>query len=96
MDAKSTCCRSIDNSIQFKQFNATHNRVPAADGSEEVADDPVLVVREATVLYVWPQIVEPPQPAALAAPLETCDAICSDIYFVASYSCYVALVEREE
>jgi hypothetical protein len=54
------------------------NHVPATDGSKEVADDPVLVVREVTVLYVWPQIVEPPQSAALAAPLETCDAICSD------------------
>jgi hypothetical protein len=43
---------------------------PASHGSEEAADDPVLVPREVTVLYVGPKVVEPAQPAALAAPLQ--------------------------
>ena len=48
--------------------------LPASNGSEEVADDSILVIREVAMLYVWPQIVEPPQPAALAAPLQPCNA----------------------
>jgi hypothetical protein len=43
---------------------------PASDGSEEAADDPVLVIREVAVLYVGPKVVEPAQPAALAASLQ--------------------------
>jgi hypothetical protein len=48
------------------------DRPPAPDGGEEAADDPILVVGEVAVLYVGPQVVEPPQPAALAAPLQPC------------------------
>lgn len=45
---------------------------PAPDGGEEVADDHVLLAGEVAVLYVGPQVVEPPQTAALPAPLEAC------------------------
>jgi hypothetical protein len=43
---------------------------PAPDGVVEGADDPVLLLRVAAVLDVRPQVVEPPQAAALAAPVQ--------------------------
>ena len=38
----------------------------------EVDDDPLLVRREVAALYPRPQVVRPPQPAALAAPHQPC------------------------
>lgn len=43
---------------------------PAADADVEAADDVVLFVGEAAVLYVGAEVVQPPQPAALPAPLQ--------------------------
>ena len=43
---------------------------PAADGSVEGADDAVLVVGVAAVPDVRAQVVEPPEAAALAAPVQ--------------------------
>jgi hypothetical protein len=43
---------------------------PAPDANVEAANDAVLFRGEVPMLYVWPQVVEPPQPAALAAPLQ--------------------------
>lgn len=43
---------------------------PAADADVEAADDPILVLGEPAVLDVWPEVVQPPEPAALAASLE--------------------------
>ena len=60
----------VESREEFKQLLY----LPASNGSEEVADDSILVIREVAMLYVWPQIVEPPQPAALAAPLQPCNA----------------------
>nr|ACN31059.1 unknown [Zea mays] len=48
------------------------DRPPAADGAVERPNDPVLLVGVAAVLDVRPQVVEPPQPAALAAPVQPC------------------------
>jgi hypothetical protein len=36
----------------------------------EFNDEVFLVLSECTSLKVWPQVVYPPQPAALATPLE--------------------------
>ena len=46
--------------------------VPAPDGDVEAADEAVLVLGEAAVPDVRPEVVEPPQPAALAAPVQPC------------------------
>jgi hypothetical protein len=43
---------------------------PAPDADVEAADQPVLVLREAAVPDVGPEVVEPPEPAALAAPVQ--------------------------
>ena len=43
---------------------------PAPDADVEAADQPVLVLREAAVPDVGPKVVEPPEPAALAAPVQ--------------------------
>jgi hypothetical protein len=72
-------------------------RIPAAYGSEEVADDPVLVVREVTMLYVWPQIVEPTQPAALAAPLQPCNnAILLNYVIITCFLRYIVVADRDK
>ena len=52
---------------------------PAPDGVVEGADDPVLLLRVAAVLDVRAQVVEPPQPAALAAPVQPCASTCTSI-----------------
>lgn len=46
------------------------NCSPASDGNVEAAYDAVFFFREATVLDVWPEIVQPPEATALAASLE--------------------------
>jgi len=38
----------------------------------EVEDEQLLVGAEVAALHVGPEVVEPPQPAALARPLQTC------------------------
>jgi len=43
---------------------------PAPDGVVEGQDDPVLLLRVAAVLDVRAQVVEPPQPAAVAQPIQ--------------------------
>jgi hypothetical protein len=45
----------------------------ASELGVEGDDDGVLLLGEAAVPDVWPEVVEPPQPAALAAPLQPCD-----------------------
>jgi hypothetical protein len=45
----------------------------ASDLGVEGDDDGVLLLGEAAVPDVWPEVVEPPQPAALAASLQPCD-----------------------
>lgn len=42
---------------------------PAADAYVEAADDVVLFLGEAPVLDIGPEIIQPPKPAALPAPL---------------------------
>jgi hypothetical protein len=37
----------------------------------EVYDEVLLLLREGAPLEVWPQVVYPPQPAALATPLKS-------------------------
>jgi hypothetical protein len=44
--------------------------VPASDGAVEGADDVVLLLSVAPVPDVRPQVVEPPEPAALAAAVQ--------------------------
>jgi hypothetical protein len=44
--------------------------LPAADANVEAANDVLLFFAEVPVLDVWPQIVEPSQPAAFATPLQ--------------------------
>ena len=46
--------------------------VPAPYANVEAADDAVLLWGEIAMLYVGPQVIEPPQPAALATPLQPC------------------------
>ena len=46
------------------------NRLPAADANVQAANNVLLFFGEVAVLDVWPQIVEPSQPAAFAAPLQ--------------------------
>ena len=38
----------------------------------EADDEILLVVGDVAALDVWPEVVQPPQPAALAAPAQTC------------------------
>jgi hypothetical protein len=45
---------------------------PAPDADVEAADDPVFLLGEAAVPDVRPEVVEPPQPAAFAAPVQPC------------------------
>jgi hypothetical protein len=45
---------------------------PASDGVVEGADDEVLLLGVAAVLDVRAEVVQPPQPAALAAPVQPC------------------------
>ena len=47
-------------------------QVPAAYADVEAEDDPVLLLREPSVPDVRPEVVEPPEAAALATPLQTC------------------------
>lgn len=45
--------------------------LPAPEFPIKTADDVVFLLCEATVLNVWPEVIEPSQAAALAAAVET-------------------------
>jgi hypothetical protein len=47
--------------------------LPAPYADIEAANDVLLFFREVTMLNVWPQIVEPSQPAAFPASLQPCN-----------------------
>jgi hypothetical protein len=49
--------------------------IPASYANVEFADGAVLLRGEVPMLYVGPQIIEPPQPAALATSLQPCCAL---------------------
>jgi hypothetical protein len=54
-----------------RQLRRDH-RPPVADDGVQLDDGLLLGVRELAVLEVGPQVVGPPEPAALAAPLQPC------------------------
>lgn len=56
---------------QFDMENSCASDVPTTDVGIESAYDTVFVLRELAVLNVGPKIVEPSQPAALPASVET-------------------------
>jgi hypothetical protein len=46
--------------------------VPVAEDAVDVDDGALLLVGEGAALEVRPEVVDPPEPAALAAPLQPC------------------------
>jgi hypothetical protein len=58
--------------IQVTRWARPTVPVPAAYADVEAENDPVLLLREPAVPDVRPEVVEPPEAAALAAPLQTC------------------------
>jgi hypothetical protein len=50
--------------------------IPVAPAGVEVEDEELLVGGEVAALHVRPQVVEPPQAAALPRPLQPCTYIC--------------------
>ena len=56
-------------SMNWKPGKATYVLVPYH--GMEVYDEVLLLLRECAPLEVWPQVVYPPQPAALATPLKS-------------------------
>lgn len=49
--------------------------LPVAEDAVDVDDGALLLLGEGAALEVGPEVVDPPEPAALAAPLQPCDPI---------------------
>jgi len=60
--------------------------VPVAEHGVELEDDGLLVGGDLAPLQVRPEVVHPPQPAALPAPPQPCSAIASHrlVHFIVS------------
>jgi hypothetical protein len=56
---------------------------PAPDADVQAADDPVFLLGEVAVPDVWPEVIEPPKPAALAASVQACKQRTYDGYLLA-------------
>jgi hypothetical protein len=57
--------------------NFVRSQSPVAELRVEVDDEPLLVVGEEAPLEVGPQVVGPPEPAALPAPQQPCPELTS-------------------
>jgi hypothetical protein len=64
----------------------TYWTVPATYADVEAKDYPVFLLREPAMLDVWSEVIQPPEAAALAAPLQTCKN--SDTAHLISFFCY--------
>lgn len=51
---------------------AGYGRPPVSESRMEVEYQLLLLLGEMATLDVWPQVVRPPQPTALATPQQTC------------------------
>jgi len=58
--------------------------LPASNANVEAANDMLLFFCEVTMLNIWPQIIEPSQPAAFPASLQSCNK---------SYSSYIYILQ---
>ena len=81
MDASSQCAVCVRVHGQMDRLT-----VPVAEHGVELEDDGLLVGGDLAPLQVRPEVVHPPQPAALPAPPQPCSASASHrlVHFIVS------------